>query len=192
MSDAERPDVWLVRHGATDWSESGRHTGRTDVPLTDEGRAQARALGRRLAAMEFRTVLSSPLRRALETCRLAGFGDGATIDPDLQEWDYGAYEGRSTAEIRETIPDWSIWSHPVAGGESVAELGGRVDRVVARLRADPGPIAVFAHGHVLRVLAARWIGLEPWAGASFILDTATISILGWERETPAIVRWNDD
>jgi probable phosphoglycerate mutase len=136
-------------------------------------------------------VVSSPLSRALDTCRIALPDVTADVDRELGEWDYGAYEGRSTAEIRETIPGWSVWTHPMTGGESIEALAARTDRVIARLRATPGPTAVFAHGHVLRVLAARWLGLPPQTGANLVLGTATISILGWERDAPAIVRWND-
>lgn len=184
--------VWLVRHGETDWARLGRHTGRTDIPLTERGREQARALGRRLAGHAFELVLTSPLSRAAETARIAGMGDAAVTDPDLMEWDYGANEGRTTAEIQAEIPGWSIWRGPWAGGETAAEVGRRVDRVIARIRSSPaGDSLVFAHGHVLRVLAARWIELEPAAGGRFELATATLSIVGWERDTRSIELWNE-
>jgi broad specificity phosphatase PhoE len=181
----------LVRHGQTDWSESGRHTGWTDVPLNDAGRRQARLLAARLAGMRFGLVLSSPLSRALDTCRAAGLADAAEVDPDLREWDYGEVEGRTTDEIRESTPGWTVWEGPVAGGESLEELGRRVDRVIGRALEVHGDVAVFGHGHCLRVLAARWLGLEPAAGALFELSTATISRLGWERERRVIELWND-
>jgi probable phosphoglycerate mutase len=183
--------VVLVRHGETDWSRTGRHTGWTDVPLTDDGRRQARAIARKLAGRQFERVLSSPLSRALETCRLAGYGGDVVVDPDLREWDYGAYEGRTSAEIRESIPGWSVWTHPIADGESIDDVGRRADRVIARLRDVDGSVAVFAHGHVLRILAARWLSLPPVTGRSFALATATVSALGWERENPVVLAWNE-
>jgi probable phosphoglycerate mutase len=186
-----RPRLWVVRHGETEWARLGRHTGRTDVPLTDLGRAQAIALRTRLAGCDFAEVRSSPLSRALETARLAGFGDRVTTDADLLEWDYGADEGRTTAELRAERPGWVIWRDGVRGGETIADLAARADRVIARARSRDGDTLCFAHGHVLRVLAARWLGLAPTAGALFALDTATISILGWERETAVLARWND-
>jgi probable phosphoglycerate mutase len=187
----EERHVWLVRHGETEWARLGKHTGRTDVPLTRRGREQARALGRRLAGHAFGLVLTSPLSRAAETARLAGVGDAAVADPNLLEWDYGANEGRTTAEIRADDPDWTIWTGPWPGGETVEQVGRRADRVIARLEAaGSGDALVFAHGHLLRVLAARWIGLGPGSGGRFELATATVSILGWERETRTIELWN--
>ncbi|MBA3875723.1 MAG: histidine phosphatase family protein [Anaerolinea sp.] len=186
-----RPRLWLVRHGETEWARLGRHTGHTDIPLTDAGQAQAEALAPRLAGLAFAAVLSSPLSRALATARLAGFGDRAILDPDLREWDYGTDEGRTTAEIRAERPGWTIWTHGVRDGETIDAVAARVDRVIARSRTLDDDTLCFAHGHVLRVLAARWLGLGPTAGALFALGTATISILGWERETPVISRWND-
>ena len=185
--------VWLVRHGETDWARLGRHTGRTDVALTNLGRAQAEALGRRLAGHRFGTVLTSPLRRATDTARIAGFGDAATTDLDLMEWDYGALEGRLTADIRADMPDWTIWRGPWPNGETIDAVAVRADRVIARLRASgrPGDALVFAHGHLLRVLGARWIGLPAPSGGLFELGTATVSILGWERETPTMELWNE-
>src|SRR3954452_23223751 len=166
-------DLWVVRHGETEWSREGRHTGRTDIPLTEVGRRQAEAVASVLAAHDFAPVLTSPLQRARETGRLAGFGD-AVVDDDLAEWDYGDYDGRTTAEIRAERPDWSLWRDGCPGGESAAEVGARADRVVARVRASTGPVLVFAHGHLLRVLAVRWVGLPPQDGARFALEPATV------------------
>jgi broad specificity phosphatase PhoE len=185
-----RPDAWLARHGETDWSAAGRHTGRTDVPLNDVGREAAATLGRLFRGHEFGLVLTSPLVRARETCELAGFSDQAVVDDDLREWDYGEYEGRTTAEIRETRPGWAIFEDGCPGGETIAEVAARADRVIARIRNGDGPALVFGHGHALRVAAARWVELPPEAGARLVLQTATLSVLGWERETPAITRWN--
>ncbi len=186
-----RPQAWLVRHGETEWSKSGQHTGRTDVPLTDPGRAQARRLRRGLRRRKFALVLSSPMSRALETARLGGFEDSVEIDPDLHEWNYGQYEGQTTAEIRMTVPGWTVWTHPIPGGETADEVAARVDQVIARVRAAASDVALFAHGHVLRVLTARWLGLPPTEGRLFALGTATVSVLGWERETAVVERWND-
>jgi broad specificity phosphatase PhoE len=184
------PEVVLVRHGETEWSRAGKHTGRTDVPLTDAGREQAAALAASLRGRNYALVLTSPLSRASETSRLAGCGDVVQERADLQEWDYGTYEGRTTAEIRDERPDWSLWRDGVPHGETVAEVGVRADRVIAELRAAAGDAVVFAHGHLLRVLAARWLGLDPSAGRLLALDTATISVLGYERETAVVRRWN--
>jgi broad specificity phosphatase PhoE len=184
------PELVLVRHGETEWSRAGRHTGRTDVPLTDAGRKQAAALGASLRGREFALVLTSPLSRASETCRLAGLGEVAQERADLMEWDYGAYEGLTTPEIREERPGWTLWRDGVPGGETSEEVGARVDRVIAELRAAGGDAAIFAHGHLLRVLAARWLGLDPGDGRLFALDTATIGVLGYERETAVIRLWN--
>jgi probable phosphoglycerate mutase len=183
--------VVLVRHGQTEWSAGGRHTGRTDVPLTKEGRQQARALGTSLGRWRFAVVLTSPLQRAAETCRLAGLGEAAGVREDLREWDYGDYEGRTTPDIRGERPGWTLWTEGVPGGESAESVGRRADRIIEEVRAAGGDAALFAHGHVLRVLAARWIGLPPMWGGSLALDTATLSVLGYERETPAIIRWNE-
>jgi broad specificity phosphatase PhoE len=186
-----RPRLWLVRHGETEWARLGRHTGHTDIPLTDTGRAQARSLASRLAGLEFAAVLSSPLVRAAETARLAGFDGIVTADPDLREWDYGDDEGRTAVEIRSERPGWTIWRNGVRGGEAIEAVAARADRVIARARALEGDTLAFAHGHVGRILAARWVGLPPSAGARLALATATISILGWDRETLVISRWND-
>ena len=183
--------AWLVRHGETEWARLGRHTGRTDIPLTETGREQALDLGRRLAGATFGLVLSSPLSRAAETADLAGFADRVVVDPDLREWDYGAFEGRLTAEIREDHPGWSIWTGPWPEGETVEQVGARADRVLARIRAADGNVLVFSHGHFLRVLTARWLDLPPASGGLFALGTATVSILGWERENPVIETWNE-
>ena len=184
------PEIVLVRHGETEWSRDGKHTGNTDVPLTDRGRKQAEAIGEALRSRGFARVLTSPLSRAAETARLAGFGDRAQERDELREWDYGEYEGRTTPEIREERPGWSLWRDGVPDGETAADVDERVDRLLAELRTGEGDVLVFAHGHVLRVLAARWIGLGPESGRSFALDPATISILGQERETPVIRVWN--
>ena len=185
-------DIWLVRHGETEWSRSGQHTGRTDIPLTDLGRHQARVLGRHLAGKTFAMVLTSPLSRARDTCQLAGYGGAAQVTDDLLEWNYGVYEGRTTAEIRTKQPDWSIWSTTISEGETVAQVGDRVRRVIDRVAAATGDVALFAHAHVLRILAACWLGLPPTAGQLFALGTASISILGYERETRVITVWNRD
>jgi broad specificity phosphatase PhoE len=182
--------VVIVRHGETEWSRAGRHTGHTDVSLTGVGRDQARALGESLRGRSFARVLTSPLQRASETCRLAGLGDAAEECFDLREWDYGAYEGRTTADIRQETAGWTIWSHGVPEGETAEEVGQRADGVIDLVRAADGDAALFAHGHLLRVLAARWCGLDPTGGRLFSLDTATVSILGYERETAVIRVWN--
>jgi broad specificity phosphatase PhoE len=189
---ARPPEILLIRHGETEWSRTGKHTGRTDVPLTERGEEDARAVGEALKRRRFELVLTSPLARAIETCRLAGLGDAAVLRDDLAEWDYGAYEGRKTVDIREERPSWSLWRDGVPDGETGAQVGGRVDRVIAELRSLEGDAVVFAHGHLLRVLAARWLGLEPDAGRLFALDPATISILSYERETPVIRLWNEN
>jgi probable phosphoglycerate mutase len=187
---AGRHEIWLLRHGETEWSASGRHTGRTDVPLTAAGRRQAEALGRYLAGRRFALVLTSPLDRARETCRLAGYEAAARTSDDLREWDYGIYEGRKTVDIRVTEPGWSIWTSPVPAGESLDQVGERARRVIDQaLRAD-GDAALFAHAHVLRILAACWIGRPPGDGRAFALATASVSVLGWEREIRVIQRWN--
>jgi probable phosphoglycerate mutase len=181
----------LARHGETEWSLSGQHTGRTDIPLTENGRAQARRIGAVLAGRSFALVLTSPLSRARETCALAGYGAEAVEREELAEWDYGDYEGRTTAEIREQSPGWTLWDDGVPGGEKAAEVGARVDRLLADLALVDGDVLVFAHGHLLPVTAARWVGLPPEQGRIFELDTATVSCLGHHREQPVVSRWND-
>jgi probable phosphoglycerate mutase len=184
-------ELWLVRHGETEWSLSGAHTGRTDIPLTAAGRVRAAAVGRYLAGRKFAGVLVSPLGRARETCRLAGY-ENAQIDPGLSEWDYGDYEGRTTAQIQAERPGWSLWSDGVPNGETAAQVAARADGVIAHALAvgGEGDVALFAHGHILRVLAARWLDLPPEDGRLFALGTAAVSTLGYERETRVITRWN--
>ena len=178
-----------MRHGETAWSAAGRHTGSTDVPLTDAGRLAARRIGTFVASQSFAAVWCSPMQRARATCELAGFAD-PTVDDDLREWDYGDYEGLTTAQIRDARPDWTVWQDGCPGGEVAADVGARVDRVIARVREYDGAVAIFGHGHCLRVLAARWVGLTPEDGARLALDTATVSRLGWEREQPVVRTWN--
>jgi probable phosphoglycerate mutase len=185
-----RPEIVPVRHGETEWSLSGQHTGRTDIPLTEHGREQARALAPTLAAWHFSLVLCSPLQRARETCELAGLGELAELCDDLREWDYGDYEGLTTPQIRERNPDWVLWRDGCPGGETPAQVGARADRVLARLRSADGDAAAFAHGHILRVVTSRWIAMEPAAGARFALKAGAVSVLGFERETEVISRWN--
>jgi probable phosphoglycerate mutase len=184
--------IWLVRHGETTWSRSGQHTGRTDIPLTADGERQGLALGRHLAGRRFALVLTSPLARARETCRLAGFADVAEIVEDLREWDYGIYEGRTTADVRAAQPGWSIWTTPVPEGETVEQVGDRARRVIERADAVPGDVALFAHAHVLRILGACWMGLPPIHGRNLTLGTASLSVLGYERETRVVQVWNQD
>ena len=184
-------ELYLVRHGETEWARDGRHTGRTDVPLTAHGRHQAELVGRYLGGPPFALVLTSPLARAVETCRLAGLGGVALERDDLREWDYGEYEGRTTSEIREERPGWTLWEDGVPGGETVEEVGARTDAVIAGAREAGGDVALFAHGHVLRILAARWLGLPARDGALLALDPATVSILGYEREQSVVRLWND-
>jgi probable phosphoglycerate mutase len=184
-------ELWLARHGETEWSRSGQHTGTTDIPLTERGREAARALGEKLRGESFDLVLTSPLARARDTCTLAGFGDGAVVTADLAEWNYGEYEGITTEEIREKVPGWTVFTDGCPGGETAAQVGDRVDRVIDTVRGLGGGRAIaFAHGHLLRVLGARWVGLTPQDGALLVLGTATVSILGWDKETAAITQWN--
>lgn len=198
MTEQQPPDaspppatrLVLARHGETAWSRDGRHTGRTDIPLTDAGRDEARQLGELLAGRAFSRVMSSPLQRALETARLAGFGDRVEVDPDLVEWDYGIYEGRTRLDIAREIPGWTVWSQPMIGGESLEALGDRADRVIARLLPTGGDVLVFSHGHFLRVLAARWIEATAVTASRLELWTATISELGWEHERRVVEIWN--
>lgn len=181
-------DLWLVRHGETEWSANGRHTSSTDLALTPEGERKAAAVGRMLAGKQFALVLSSPLRRALETCHLAGYS--AEITPDLHEWGYGSYEGLTSAQIQVENPHWTIWTGTPPDGESAAQVGARADRVIAKAVAAGGDVALFGHGHMLRVLAARWLELDPTSGRLFALSTGSVSILGYEHEARVLQMWN--
>lgn len=186
-------ELWLVRHGETEWSLSGAHTSRTDIPLTDHGKKRAEELRDYLKGTEFAAVLVSPMQRARETCTIAGFGDQAEVEDGLKEWDYGVYEGKTTKEIRETEPGWNVWTATIRDGETVEHVGQRADGVIARaLKAggDQGKVALFAHAHILRILAARWIGLPANGGSLLALGTGSVSVLGWERETRVIEHWN--
>jgi broad specificity phosphatase PhoE len=190
----ELPIVYLARHGETLWSLSGQHTGLTDLPLTKHGEHTARRLGERLKGLAFAKVFASPLQRARQTCELAGFGLVAEIDPDLVEWNYGEYEGRRGADIRAQRPDWNLFRDGCPGGESPGQVSSRADRVISRVRAIPGDILLFTSGHFIRVLAARWLGLEPTANSRyFMLSTASLSALGYENDLsrPVIRFWND-
>jgi broad specificity phosphatase PhoE len=182
--------IYLIRHGETQWAKDGRHTGRTDIPLTEFGREQASFLLPIFEEVKFSLILSSPLQRALETAKLAGLGSRVKLDGDLTEWDYGDYEGRTTKQIREHVPGWSVWTHACPNGETIDQVSLRADRVVAELRSVDGNIAIFSHGHFLRVLASRWIGLPAAQGGHFLLGTSTLSILGYEREVPVMRTWN--
>lgn len=182
--------LWLVRHGETEWTASERHTGRTDAPLTFEGQLHARQISGFLNGRHFDLVLTSPLQRARETCRLAGYGESPIVDANLSEWDYGDYEGRTTAEIRKTRSGWSLWSDGVPNGESIEQVATRAQRVVDRVLTKSGDAILFAHGHILRVLTACWLGLPPAAGRFFALGTASVSTLGFEREIRVITQWN--
>jgi probable phosphoglycerate mutase len=186
-----QPEIYLIRHGETEWSRSGKHTGVSDIPLTEYGRRQAWLLRQELIVANFQLVLTSPLQRARETCELAGLGERAEIEPDLMEWNYGDYEGLTSEQIHVHRPGWTIFNDGGGpGGETPQQIGMRVDRVIARLRALQGDAALFAHGHVLRVLAARWLGLTPRAGAHFLLDTATVSVLSSYAGVAAVKFWN--
>jgi broad specificity phosphatase PhoE len=189
---ALKHEIWLFRHGETEWSKSGQHTGRTDLPLIDEGRRRAEALGRNLAGRRFALVLSSPLVRALDTCRLAGYGDQVQLTGDLLEWDYGAYEGRRTADIRKERPGWLLWKDGVPGGETAAQVGARAQAVIERAVAADGDVALFSHGHILRVLGACWLGLAPVDGQLLALGTAALCRLGYEHDYRVIHVWNQD
>ena len=189
---AHQHRIWLVRHGETEWSKSGQHTGRTDIPLTATGERQGQALGRHLAGRQFALVLTSPLARARETCRLSGFAVAAQESEDLLEWNYGIYEGRTTAAVRVEQPGWSIWATPVPQGETVEQVGERALRVIERAEAAAGDVALFAHAHILRILAACWMALPPIYGRHLTLSTASLSVLGYERETRVIQVWNQD
>jgi broad specificity phosphatase PhoE len=186
-------ELWLVRHGETEWSLSGAHTSRTDIPLTDHGRKRAEELRDYLKSTKFDAVFVSPMQRARETCTIAGFGNVAKVDDGLKEWDYGIYEGKTTKEIQAQIPGWSVWKNEIVDGETVEHVGGRADGVIAQALAatpDGGKVALFAHAHILRILAARWIGLAANGGSLLALGTGSVSVLGWERETRVIASWN--
>lgn len=185
-----RPDLYVIRHGETEWSLSGRHTGRTDLPLLPEGEQQARATGELLAGQTFALVLTSPLQRARRTCELVGYADQAVVDDDLMEWDYGDHEGITSAQIRQHDPGWTVWTGAIPNGETIDQVAARADRVIARAHAADGDTIVFSHGHFLRVLTARWCELNPVEGRRFVLETATLSQLGWEHEYPGVQRWN--
>lgn len=183
--------IVLVRHGQTEWSADGRHTGWTDIPLTDEGRRQAALVGTRLRGEDFAAVLSSPLSRALETARIAGFGDRVEVDDDLREMNYGEYEGRRSKEIRAERPGWEIWRDGVVGGETFDQVAERMNRVLRRIAKVNGRVAVFGHAHALRILTACWLDLPPAGGGRLVIAPATVSVLGWDRDRHVIIRWND-
>jgi probable phosphoglycerate mutase len=190
---SEGTELWLIRHGETEWSLSGQHTSRTDIALTDHGRQRAEELRDYLKGTTFDAVFVSPMKRAQETCQIAGFGAQAVVDSNLKEWDYGVYEGKTTSEIRAEIPGWSVWKDPIVDGETAEQVGIRADDVIARsLAASPasGKVALFAHAHILRILGARWVGLAARQGSLFGLGTGSVSVLGWERETRVISSWN--
>jgi broad specificity phosphatase PhoE len=186
----ENMKLWLIRHGETEWSLSGAHTSRTDIPLTERGKERAARIRTYLAQRKFSLVLTSPLQRARETCRIAGYGDVAQVEENLREWDYGIFEGRTTADIRKDQPDWSIWDSPVPEGEPVEHVAARAQKVIDRALETGGDVALFAHAHILRILAGTWLGLEPRAGRLFALGTGSVSTLGFERETRVISTWN--
>jgi broad specificity phosphatase PhoE len=185
-----RPQLVVIRHGETAWTLSGQHTGRTDIPLTENGLRQADAIKSLLGEYQFVRVLTSPLQRAIQTCERAGLAGRADVTADLLEWDYGDDEGRTTAEIRAEVPGWSLWRDGVPGGETAADVGRRADRIISAVRLGDGDVAAVGHGHMLRVLAARWLGLPPSEGRLFALDPGTVGVLGWEREATVLRRWN--
>jgi broad specificity phosphatase PhoE len=189
--DHSSQELWLVRHAETEWSRSGKHTGRTDVPLTDAGRERARELGARLVGRDFALVLTSPLERARETARLAGLGDPCEVREDLLEWDYGDYEGITTPDIRRDRPDWYLWRDGVPNGETADEIGARCDRVIEEIVGTAGNVAVFAHGHILRALSARWLEEPVSFGGRLYLTTGSLCVLGFEREVRVIRLWNE-
>ena len=190
--EANASRVFVLRHGETEWSLNGRHTGITDIPLTENGRRAAKLLRPVLAGIPFKIVLTSPLQRARETCALAGLGERVSIEPDLMEWNYGEYEGMTPQQIYEERPTWMIFEDGCPFGEQPEEVGTRVDRVIAKIRSAQGHVAVFAHGHVLRVFGARWLGLRPQSGAHFLMGTASLNILSYYHGVPAIQCWNAD
>jgi probable phosphoglycerate mutase len=186
----QKVELWLIRHGETEWSLSGAHTSRTDIPLTERGRERATAIRDYLHHQEFSLVLTSPRQRAQETCRIAGYGDVAQIDPNLSEWDYGIYEGRTTADIRKEKPGWSVWESELPGGETLTQVAARAQKLIDRSVATGGQVALFSHAHFLRILAATWIALPPQAGSLLVLGTGSVSTLGFEREARVIQTWN--
>ena len=183
-------ELWPIRHGETEWSLSGKHTSRTDLPLTERGRERAGKIREYLHGKSFSMVLTSPLQRARDTCKIAGFGDVAQIDNDLREWDYGVYEGRTTKDIQKEIPGWSVWSNPIIDGETLQQVAERANRVIARAAAKGGRVALFAHAHILRILAACWIQSPPVMGSRLAFGTGAVSILGFEHQTRVICMWN--
>jgi probable phosphoglycerate mutase len=183
-------ELWLFRHGETAWSLSGAHTSRTDIPLTERGKERARKIHDYLQGRTFSLVLTSPMQRARETCRIAGYGDVAQIDDDLNEWNYGVYEGRTTKDIQKEIPGWSVWTNPMIDGETIEQVAERANRVIARAAANGGQVALFAHGHILRILAACWIQSPPVMGSRLALGTGSISVVGHEHTTRVITMWN--
>ncbi len=189
--EKKRSEICLVRHGETEWSRDMKHTGRTDIPLTERGRKDAELVGIRLSGLTFSTVLTSPLKRALETCRIAGFGDQAQKRDDLMEWDYGDYEGLKLVDIRKRKSDWLVWDDGAPEGESVEQVGNRVDKIIGELREASGDTLIFAHGHLLRILTARWLDLPPGDGRMFALSTGAICKIGYERDRPVILSWNE-
>ena len=190
MSHAPLPEVFLARHGETAWAISGQHTGLTDIPLTERGERNAASLGERLKGVDFSEIRTSPLQRAMRTCELAGFGPRARRDPDLVEWNYGDYEGRTTEAIRKDRPGWDVFGDGVPHGETLHEVATRVDRVIGKIRSGTGDVACVAHAHLLRVLAVRWLGLDPVSARFLVLGPASLSVLGWEREQSVIEHWN--
>jgi probable phosphoglycerate mutase len=191
---AQKTQLWLVRHGETEWTISGQHTGTSDIPLTERGRERAQGINAYLQHRSFKKVLVSPLGRARETCAIAGYGDQAVVEPNLTEWNYGDFEGKTTPQIRQEYPNWLIWNGPVPHGETAAQVGERADKVIARALAETGDeggaVALFAHGHVLRILAARWLELPAEGGRLFALGTGSVSVLGYERDQKVIQAWN--
>lgn len=189
-TNQNRPELWLIRHGETEWSRSGQHTSRTDLPLTPAGEESAKELQKKLAGVEFSAVYVSPALRARETCRLAGLAEHAVVEPNLREWDYGVYEGRTTPDIQKELPGWSVWSFPIIDGESIEQVGARADAVIAAATQHFGKVALFAHAHILRILAARWVGSDPGFAKHLSLSTGSVSVLGYERDQRTIVRWS--
>jgi broad specificity phosphatase PhoE len=190
QTDQQKPELWLIRHGETAWSLSGQHTSRTDIPLTDHGKLRAEEICTYLAGKPFALVLTSPRQRAKETCRIAGYLNVAQVDANLSEWDYGSYDGRTTAEIRAERPGWSIWDDGVPDGETIEQVAVRAQAIIERSLAANGQVALFSHAHFLRILAATWLGLDPRGGKLLALGTGSISRLGFERENRVILSWN--